>query len=124
MSEHTKEPWKIGNSFQGLKTVICTNKDDPANTAIAFTVSRERRGFDGCAEDARRIVACVNACAGMMTEDLEEGEIQKIRDEHRELRKNIDIAIAALEDLAKEYLDPSVSGYKARDALEKIKAAT
>lgn len=56
MSEHTKEPWEhegtlvfIGRTVGGFDL-----RDCPAPEA-----------------NARRIVACVNACAGMTTEEIE-----------------------------------------------------
>jgi len=33
--------WMVGKSFNGFNTVICTNKDNPSGTAIAFTVIRK-----------------------------------------------------------------------------------
>lgn len=60
MSEHTKEPWKLllwdDESFS-----IHTDNDDPV---VHFS-------SDDLYEDARRIVACVNACAGISTSLLE-----------------------------------------------------
>jgi len=58
MSEHTKEPWNVCENVHiasedgnGYWISICTDVNTPAN--------------------ARRIVACVNACAGMDTDSLE-----------------------------------------------------
>ena len=55
MSEqHTKEPWKVS----GTEHIVAGG-----NYVVAL---------DCKPEDARRIVACVNACAGLSTQCLEE----------------------------------------------------
>ncbi len=70
--EHTKEPWRI----------VCHTCETPADiedgddytitgadgTAIAFEPTRRD---PNCGAYARRIVACVNACAGISDEELE-----------------------------------------------------
>ena len=77
MSKHTKEPWKLGAhtdrnlvDHEDLWVVIRTNENGPDRTIIAS------HGFaqpDICPsyENAERIIACVNACAGIPTEELE-----------------------------------------------------
>lgn len=68
MKTHTKEPW-----------AVCI---DPPNDAwyegvTIYTLSGNKRVADTCIltseakANARRIVACVNACAGLHTEILE-----------------------------------------------------
>lgn len=59
VSEHTKELWRIRESLSGADYTHVTSE-----------------GFDNVAvfrkpADARRAVACVNACAGISTENLE-----------------------------------------------------
>lgn len=60
MMEHTKEPWLADANYvitQGETKIAYCNHIDP---------------YDGIGyENARRIVACVNACAGLDTELLE-----------------------------------------------------
>lgn len=63
MSEHTPEPWQI-KRIDGA--VICAG-----DYKIAEMWLRERT-----MPDARRIVACVNACAGISTKDLEDGRVE------------------------------------------------
>ena len=55
---HTKEPWHVAI---GNGTMVIANRVP----AIATTIG------DECRENARRIVACVNACAGIPTEKIE-----------------------------------------------------
>ena len=67
--DHTPEPWNIfSNAVEGepwhvmgiLHIATCTEQ------------SPHDRRFDGVSKaNARRIVACVNACVGLKTEDLE-----------------------------------------------------
>jgi len=74
--KHTPEPWEI-MEVGDINKHLCPVKD---NVSI-LTVSTEYLGskddeptFFGSVynpEDARRIVACVNACAGIETETLE-----------------------------------------------------
>ena len=61
-THHTPEPWRA-NAAQadiegpdGEEVAVCYCNDDDGSDAIA---------------NARRIVACVNACAGIPTEELE-----------------------------------------------------
>lgn len=57
MSEHTRGPWRVG---KGLDDGLILDA-----TGAMITTDCET------AEIARRIVACVNACAGISTEELE-----------------------------------------------------
>ena len=58
MSEHNKEPWQI------MKGRNCFDVSDAEETPIAVMVGDEDT-------NARRIVACVNACAGVSNLFLE-----------------------------------------------------
>jgi len=60
MSKHTQEPWKV-----------CHWKDDRRGFEIADR-NQNRVGFDMTEANARRIVACVNACRGLPTDELEQ----------------------------------------------------
>lgn len=71
MSEHTKEPWR----HVGQGDIVGANDDDVC--AVYF---HSQRPVDA---NARRIVACVNACAGISTEKLEgPGMLVNIPDDH------------------------------------------
>ena len=85
MSEqHTKEPWKVS----GTEHIVAGG-----NYVVAL---------DCKPEDARRIVACVNACAGLSTQCLEEtgGGVEH----YIAVIKQRDDLLAALEG-ARESLD-------------------
>lgn len=61
---HTPEPWLVWGDAQGFARV---------GTSPNYTVAAcmHTPGVDSYAANARRIVACVNACEGMSTESLE-----------------------------------------------------
>lgn len=68
MSQHTKEPWHTG----AHKDLIVYDKDGHA-IASAMVFHYEHQSSEATA-NARRIVACVNACAGYSTEALEDAK--------------------------------------------------
>lgn len=91
MNEHTKEPWHACCSDEGAYShfifaregeaaicAMCSNdpndpRDEYEHLEGILTVP-ERQA------NARRIVACVNACAGISTEELERGVIKESMD--------------------------------------------
>lgn len=79
---------------------------------------------DEAKANASRIVACVNACAGVDTELLEEGEldnpVMKIIKEKSELKKQCDELLAVLDEISKlpSYRQDECSEM-ARDAIAK-----
>ena len=99
MSEqnHTPEPWSYQASI-------------PEDGFECFFINGERKrisDFDGPQDDeqfanVRRIVACVNACAGIPTDDLEQcpsGGLFHLADHANELVKQRDELLAALRPL-------------------------
>lgn len=80
MADHTQEPWlvtgpqkgKIGG-YEVVSTVPGTNRYDTHPLVAMMQHSPDRQHV--AEADARRIVACVNACAGIPTEALEAGAI-------------------------------------------------
>lgn len=87
--QHTPEPWK----HVGQGDIIGANNDD---TCAAYL-----RADIGDA-NARRIVACVNACAGIPTDVLEDKSILKADDDLRikreELEKQRDELLALIKN--------------------------
>lgn len=62
---HTEEPWNF-HTYDGITHITDSNN----NLAIARLTSYG--GVYGASEaNARRIVACINACAGLSTDDIE-----------------------------------------------------
>jgi hypothetical protein len=72
MSEHTQEPWVVGETTheegQFIETVIRALE---GIAGIAVCVDFGFSNPDMREANARRIVACVNACAGISTKVLE-----------------------------------------------------
>jgi hypothetical protein len=125
MNAHTKEPWAqhvdepdaivaVANPHESLLTV-----DGDYGMAKLYNV-----------EDARRIVACVNACAGIPTEQLEQSHrnhaVTHLVEEIARLTKQRDELVKALKDLMNTLTDgPDESDIarvftKARAALASI----
>lgn len=67
MEEQTKEPWKLEHSG-GFITIF---PEDEKGRIGPVIYDKEDDGIK--LADALRIVACVNACAGLKTEGLEKG---------------------------------------------------
>ena len=88
MSKHTQEPWKV-----------CHWKDDRRGFEIADR-NQNRVGFDMTEANARRIVACVNACAGLPTEQLESSPPGGVLNGVAGLIAQRDELLAALEIIA------------------------
>lgn len=81
MSKHTPEPWiaidraiKLNNGFGYGETVANV---PGGNTSGPFFVQSDEE----CEANARRIVSCVNACAGMEDPAAEITELKRQRDE-------------------------------------------
>ncbi|WP_296763766.1 hypothetical protein [Sediminimonas sp.] len=70
-AKHTREPW------QAIGLAIYTDRGTPG---IETWVANIKRGRADSVEvaDARRIVACVNACKGIPTDALESGVIRDL----------------------------------------------
>lgn len=68
--EHTKEPWKTGKNgkpfFVGDSSILGVKEGNE------FILAQCNHNFEELSKaNARRIVACVNACEGIPTKDLE-----------------------------------------------------
>lgn len=63
-TDHTPEPWRIGTPPPNGEQTIGNEK------GLMVAVATTGHGVSAEA-NARRIVACVNACAGIPTDDLE-----------------------------------------------------
>lgn len=96
MSEHTKEPWRISQ----YGNVVAGDNNNFTNEVRVkgFTLSSGKT----CEDNARRIVACVNACEGIPTEVLESGP-HRIIQRYAAAERQRDELLAALKDLHKAY---------------------
>jgi uncharacterized protein YbaR (Trm112 family) len=117
--EHTKEPWHVLNIFAHPEI---RNKEDE----FILALYRGER-----IANARRIVACVNACEGIQTEFLELGEAEWVKalSERNALINQRDELVAALADALPDMLhdaqrtlmDFSISDSTKRESAEKAK---
>ena len=73
MNEHTPEPWEVAHEWDGEPRLAIRNKmQEPAKPGDSTHEIAHISGYLGATEaDARRIVACVNACRGLSIEELE-----------------------------------------------------
>lgn len=111
MSEHTKEPWHSDN--RGGRVTIITHPqflsdgtpDINGSCAIAQCFGPD------AVENSRRIVACVNACAGIPTDQIQKDidvggyeDIVKCHQAHIEMvEKQRDKLLAASKSLRKAF---------------------
>lgn len=117
MGEYTKEPWQVSpNGFDILAEV------DSVEGGYVVAMSNRKR------TDARRIVACVNACTGYKTDELEQigrwitsgesAEVARLNEQRDEL-------LAALIDARKEFVARGwvMPGTRACEALKRMDIA-
>ncbi|MBI5917824.1 MAG: hypothetical protein HY849_00395 [Nitrosomonadales bacterium] len=89
MSGHTKEPWRVGCFHPVLGDIHETEIFDSEQFGDVIASTKTQPMHPAAPSNARRIVACVNACAGIDTETLEAtigldelySDIQRQRDE-------------------------------------------
>lgn len=140
MSDHTKKPWQVVAFGEGKECDNWSVDNDSAATyefsaimagekTVALVVSTDFR-LDTTSEISSRIVACVNACAEIPTEDLEESSmtiLQYMEDQYAEklelAKQQRDELLAALEQIANESVRNLGSArIVARDAIAKAEA--
>lgn len=70
--QHTQEPWAVSHEVfdnDGVPETVITGLDGRAAIAVTIDFGPNNPGMREA--NARRIVACVNACAGIATHELE-----------------------------------------------------
>lgn len=96
MSNHTPEPWDVWRSGDG---VLMRGTAGIKQGGIALTCCNENVSGRTAHANARRIVACVNACRGLATNELEQkGIMAAVGTELLELDK----LVAELRDLLRQ----------------------
>ena len=99
MSKHTPEPWFYHR--QGFSTVYIEARIGGGMLQEIAACGPCQDGTEQQDENARRIVACVNACAGVDTDLLEAGELSKptmlVMQENKDLKRRCDELLVALE---------------------------
>lgn len=103
MSKHTPEPWFYHR--QGFSTVYIEARIGGGMLQEIAACGPCQDGTEQQDENARRIVACVNACAGVDTDLLEAGELDKptmlVTQENKDLKHRCDELLAALDEISK-----------------------
>ena len=131
---HTPEPWKIGAATTiGNALAIFDDRAKPENSAnmhrLVCLISPPETADTEDEANARRIVACVNACAGITTEALElvaqeSGNIlagmEKLKQENAALRAVLKEALSEIIDITQS----AFCGVSAdKDVMEMIRSA-
>lgn len=92
--KHTDEPWHLGTGFLAIY--------DQYGWGVAGVTEHPHQVSGERVANARRIVACVNACRGLSTDELEKhGLVSAVGTELIELEKQRDQLLAALEQIAR-----------------------
>ncbi len=76
MAEHSPEPWEKSLTRDGSEDSWCVHRAE--DRVIVAEVEIRPDNEDRAESDARRIVACINACAGIPTEALESAGVTVI----------------------------------------------
>lgn len=95
---HTPEPWYIGTG--GAQNAATIRRDTKRGQAIAqvFYTNQQPASLGGCGTaNAERIVACVNACAGMADPAA---TIRELRESLKEARKHAALLAGSFADAA------------------------
>jgi hypothetical protein len=112
-AQHTPEPWiAVGRRIKQDLTMIGLSSDAGVTIGSASGGSTSGPYFvendEEVAANAHRIVACVNACAGYSTDDLElfgrflsSGEADALAEHHALIEQQRDELLAALESALK-----------------------
>jgi hypothetical protein len=95
MSGHTSEPWAIFGAFNHIMGI-------EYEEAQRRGVPHAQWTYNCSEDDARRIVACVNACEGIPTGMLEAGDAEILAYSMR-LKQQRDNLLAALKDIASRH---------------------
>lgn len=114
--KHTPEPWQVHQDASGDVFI--------SSAKTSFHIAEiGSEGDEAVIPDARRIVACVNACRGLPTDELEQkGVVAAVGTQLLGLESQRDELLAALEEIAG--CDPchqSSAGAIARAAIAKAK---
>ena len=119
MSEHTKEPWEAVNRGDDYADDIDATNESGHQVTLALSVGKV---------NARRIVACVNACAGLSNDALDGGwTAADLSAYAKQLEQQRDELLEALEKCLPHVIDSWDEDHsavvKARAAIAKAKDA-
>lgn len=120
MADHTKEPWLCDK-----RTVYALNKN--GFDIFSAVVQDCRTSNSEMEENARRIVACVNACEGISTENLEDNKpIIELANDYNAVLKQRDILLDVLRKTADDlaYVAYNIDGSKLDDLAAGLSEST
>ena len=129
--EHTPEPWIIRRGDWSTRATLITTAKRRRNKTVPIA-EVDTDGFnkefgDEQKANARRIVACVNACAAIPTDELEKAAADPIAGMFGRLAgKSVsqrDHAVRALSQLLSVLDDPRRTAEQTHDALEAARSA-
>lgn len=90
--QHTPEPWRVAaKALVRLDSAYLIEAVENHDFKYGATLAATSQ------QDARRIVACVNACTGLPTEWLEKNALTDCTSSHKLIKQRDDL-LAALED--------------------------
>jgi hypothetical protein len=126
MSKYGKEPWNAVEVNRDEDELIQIRSSNGGVIARLWIDVDDREFSDEQRENASRIVACVNACRGLPTDELEQkGLVAAVGTQLLDLESQRDELMVALEEIAG--CDPyhqSSAGTIARAAIAKAKGVT
>ena len=126
MSKHTPEPWKISHDDSTEEWSIVTNQQGSIIANVNEETGPELVGSDPVMrkmpglENARRIVACVNACSGIRTEALEhrahmlnahDDTIAELKRQRDELLAALGAAVPLIKQARLDWCDQNTESY-------------
>lgn len=123
--QHTPEPWGIRCHTCATPLDIGAGDDYTIDGADGTPVGFEpQRRNQRVGADARRIVACVNACADIPTASLEGMEVGHLNSIHRQRDELLQVVIGAIEcNYFPDLADPCLKS-KALAAITKATGST
>jgi hypothetical protein len=126
MSKHTPEPWKISHDDSDEEWSVITNNSGSIVANVNGRTGPELVGdmpvdrVMPAEDNARRIVACVNACTGIRTEALEhrahmlkahDDTIAELKRQRDELLAVLGVAIPLIKQARLDWRDQNTESY-------------
>ncbi|MGL5293323.1 MAG: hypothetical protein ACRC9V_06100 [Aeromonas sp.] len=125
MKQHANEPWSAVEVTKDEDQLIKIRASNGANIARLWIDVDDKHFSDEQRENARRIVACVNACHGLPTEELEQkGLVAAVGTQLLEADRLRDELLAALAEIDACFEAALIEGWNeamAEDDMSRIK---
>lgn len=119
MKQHANEPWSAVEVTKDEDQLIKIRASNGANIARLWIDVDDKHFSDEQRENARRIVACVNACCNLSNDELEQkGLVTSISARFLAAERSRDELLAALELMVAIHDEPSGFSGKCGKALD------